>query len=150
MKKTTLSRRTILRGMMGGAATFVALPLLEAMMNDNGDALAGGQPLPKRFMTFFFGNGVRLARFEPPTTGANYTLSEELQPLAAFQDYMTVITGMQNKSSQLITHHEGTVAFNGYDFDYQGGLSSYAGSPTIDQVIADAIGQVSPTLSIQW
>jgi hypothetical protein len=149
MKKMVLNRRAILRGMMGGAATFVALPMLEAMMNANGDALADGNPLPKRFVTWFFGNGVRLARFEPSATGPNFPLSEELQPLAANQSYLNVCTGLQNRCYMQITHHEGMTAFSGYNFQYQGGLSSYSSGPTIDQVIADTIGPVTPIPSIQ-
>ena len=44
MPKFKLSRRHMLRGMMGGTAVAVGLPMLEAMLNSNGTALAGGEP----------------------------------------------------------------------------------------------------------
>jgi hypothetical protein len=57
MRRHALSRRTVLRGMMGGAIAAVALPTLEAMLDSSGTRLASGAPLPQRFMTYFFGNG---------------------------------------------------------------------------------------------
>ena len=51
-----LSRRRLLRGV--GAA--IAVPTLEAMLNGSGLAFADGTPPPRRFVTWFFGNGVRL------------------------------------------------------------------------------------------
>ncbi len=152
MSRFTLSRRAALRGILaGGAATMVGLPMLEAMLNSNGTALANGDQIPQRFVTYFFGNGFILYRFKPAATGPNYPLSEQLAPLAPVQDYCHVITDMDNRCEKTITHHEGMTIFNGYTFDHQGGLTSYAGGPTIDQVIADAIEErvVTPVKSIQ-
>ena len=70
MKPRCLSRRTVLRGLASGAAVSVGLPVLEAMLDTHGRALADGTPLPKRFGVFFWGNGVRLAQFVPSATGA--------------------------------------------------------------------------------
>jgi len=42
------SRRAVLRGMAGGAAVTVGLPLLDLFLNDSGTALAQGGPLPVR------------------------------------------------------------------------------------------------------
>ena len=68
-KKHRLDRRTLLRGTVGGGAFAVGLPLLEAMLTGNGDALAQGAPLPRRFVSWFFGNGVNLDLFEPDAPG---------------------------------------------------------------------------------
>ena len=51
MKRSQLSRRTLLRGAAGGTTVALALPLLEAMLNRNGTALANGAPLPRRMIT---------------------------------------------------------------------------------------------------
>ena len=68
-----LSRRTLLRSALtGGAAVAVGLPAFEAMLNRNGDALADGNPLPKRFGVWFWGNGVRLDRWNPSSTGVGW------------------------------------------------------------------------------
>src|SRR5262245_38450036 len=88
-----LSRRTLLKGL--GAA--VALPTLEAMLNTHGTAYASGGALPKRFATFFFGNGVVLDRWRPSGTGPSWQLSPALVPLSAVKDYVSVVTGYQVK-----------------------------------------------------
>jgi hypothetical protein len=150
MKRFKLNRRTVLRGMLGGSAAMVGLPMLEAMLNDNGTALADGADKPCRFISWFFGNGVRLDRFEPTMTGVGWQASEELAPLAALIDegYVNLVTGMRNRCSMQITHHEGMTAFSGYDFIHDGGLSSRAGGPTIDQRIADKIGTTTAVSSV--
>ena len=76
MKKLQLSRRAVLRGAAGGVFSAIALPTLEAMLDSHGTAYAQGQPFPKRFGVFFWGNGVRLARWNPAQTGADWQLSE--------------------------------------------------------------------------
>lgn len=153
LRNFKLSRRTVLRGLAGGAAVSVALPPLEAMMNANGTAYANGDGLPLRFISFFWGNGVILDRFEPQTTGPGWELTEELAPFAAVKDYVSVLTGLQNRCAQQITHHEGLTAFSGYTFVPAGGpgFSSNFGGPTIDQVIADAIAArvTTPIRSMQ-
>ena len=54
-----LSRRTILRGVMGGAAVGVLLPLLDCFRDDSGTALAAtGQKIPVRFGTWVWGCGL--------------------------------------------------------------------------------------------
>lgn len=153
MSRFVLNRRAALRGILaGGAATVVGLPMLEAMLNSHGTALADGNPIPQRFVTYFFGNGFILPRFVPATTGANYPLSEQLMPLAPVQEYCNVITGMDNRCEETITHHEGMTVFTGYTMVNIQGLSSNAGGPTIDQLVADAIeksGQTTTIKSIQ-
>lgn len=153
LRKFQLSRRTVLRGLAAGAAVSVALPPLEAMMNANGTAYANGEGLPLRFISFFWGNGVILDRFEPSVTGPGWELTEELAPFAAVKDYVSVLTGIQNRCAQQITHHEGMTAFSGYTFTPAGGpgFSSNYGGPTIDQLIADAIAArvTTPIRSMQ-
>lgn len=140
MSRFKLSRRTVLRGMLaGGAATTVGLPMLEAMLNSNGTALADGNAIPQRFVSYFFGNGFILNRFVPMMTGPNYPLSEQLAPLEPVKDYCHVVTGMDNRCEKLITHHEGMTVFTGHTMVNVSGLSSNAGGPTIDQLVADAI-----------
>ena len=61
-----LPRRTFLRGVLvGGASVAVPLPRLACMLNGNGTAYADGKPLPVRFGTWFFGNGIIPERWVP-------------------------------------------------------------------------------------
>jgi hypothetical protein len=149
LDKFKLSRRHLLRGLIGGSAVAIGLPPLEAMMGRSRTAAAGGD-LPKRFISFFFGNGVQLRNFEPGNTGPDWTPSVQLQPFAdaGVKDFVTVCTGMRNRTeSQPITHHEGITVMSGYDYvpSNAGGFASDWGGPTIDQVIAGIIADKTPT-----
>lgn len=155
MKKWRLSRRRMLRGMAGGALTAIALPTLEAMLNDHGTAYAQDMAtLPKRFGVFFWGNGVRLPRFRPSGTGAGYELSEELAPLSGVKDYMSVVTGMNIKSGNERGHHAGAVGIlsaspmipqdpNGAPY------ASTFSAPSIDQVVAAQVGAATRYRSLE-
>ncbi len=147
-RKNTLSRRHVLRGAMYGGTAVVALPLLDIMLNNNGEALADGNEIPKRFVSWFFGNGVLLNRFEPAIVGAGWEPSEQLMPLAAHKDYLNICTGLRNRCDTLITHHEGMTAFNGYTMTEISGLFSKAGGPTIDVLVGDAIQGDAPIHSV--
>jgi hypothetical protein len=118
------------------------------MLDESGEALADGEPLPRRFISFFWGNGVMLDRFEPAATGQTWELSEQLAPFEDVKDYVNVCTGLLNRCENTITHHEGLTAFSGRTFDLRSDLpgfaSDFAGA-TIDQLIADAIMSQTPT-----
>jgi hypothetical protein len=157
-RKFILKRRTFLRGLMGSAAVALALPPLEAMLSSHGDALAGGEPLPKRFVLFFFGNGVRLARFVPTVEGASWELTEELAPLANVRDYCSVLTDFFDPIGLIDLryppHHGGTGGIlSGHPLvvlEAEGKVSTKFGGPSIDQVIASQIGQATylPSLAV--
>jgi hypothetical protein len=154
-RKGALNRRTLLRGaLQGGAVAAIGVPLLEAMLDSHGEALATGAPLPRRFVTWFFGNGVNLNQFEPNMPGsAGYALSPLLQDLTDVKDYLTVCTGLQNRARITQTHHEGLTAFTGYDYINRPDLPGFAsdfGGPTIDQVIADRLEGATPIHSLQF
>lgn len=143
MTKHVLQRRTVLRGMLGGGAVVLGLPLLESMLDRNGEAHADGTEPIRRFVSWFFGNGVYLPNFEPETAGADWTLSPALSPLEPVKDYVNVCTGLWNRSRMLVNHHEGMTVFSGYSIEpFSGGgkpVNSHMGGPTIDQLVADAI-----------
>jgi hypothetical protein len=106
-KRTIISRRAVLRGMVGGGiAVAVPLPRLAGMLNDNGTAYAAGAALPVRFGSWFFGNGIIPSRWVPPKTGvgADWELSEELSPLQAVKPYISVVTGLTIKGPDISPH----------------------------------------------
>ncbi|MFN7147349.1 MAG: DUF1552 domain-containing protein, partial [Myxococcota bacterium] len=85
----------------------------------------------------------------PTGEGAEWTLSEELAPLAAFQDRLTVASGFSTKVDNIAPHWSGAAGLltgqqvAGDDDDW-----TVAG-PTIDQVVADAIGHETLYASMQ-
>src|SRR5262249_8620329 len=141
MRPFRLSRRMLLKG--AGAA--IALPTLEAMLNSSGTAFAQGAPIPKRFATFFFGNGVVLNRWKPTATGPGWQLTEELAPLSNVKSYVNVVSGYKIKIPNLRGHHCGAAGIlSGYPFiALPPGGAPYnpeVGGPSMDQVAAGAIG----------
>lgn len=88
-----ITRRHVLRGLLGGTAVSVALPLLDCFLDGNGTALASGAPLPVRFGTWGWGLGMTEALFVPQRTGASYDLPEEIAALAPVQRHINLFTG---------------------------------------------------------
>lgn len=151
-----LSRRHLLRG--AGAA--LALPTLEAMLNGHGTAYADGTPPPRRFLVWFFGNGVIRSKWTPAQQGASYQLTEELAPLqdAArgidLRGDVSVVSGCDVKTPDLRGHHNGAAALlSGAPFipldPGNAAYSSKFGMKSIDQVAADAIGGTTTFKSLQ-
>jgi hypothetical protein len=141
-KKLTLSRRTLLRGAACGVGAAVGLPLLHAMLNDSGDALAGGGPLPVRFGEFYWGNGVITKFWIPAESGAGWQLTPLLMPLANVKDHLSIVTGTVVYINYAVTGHMGSLQSitSGALGTAQGGLNYAYAAKTMDQVIADKIG----------
>src|ERR1700733_5950274 len=111
MSKHDPSRRRVLRGMLGGGAVTVALPLLNCFLTDNGDAMANGTPIPQRFGTWQWGLGMSEAIFVPKKTGENYDLPPEIQPLAKVQKHINLFTNYKvfKDAAPNLCHHTGWV-----------------------------------------
>lgn len=147
----TISRRTVLRGLLGGAAVSVALPPLEAMMNRNGTAWADGSAFPTRFGLWTWGNGMTPSRFVPASVGegAEWSLSEQLAPLAPVKHRLIVTSGFEVRARNTIPHLSGFGSLlTGLAQIGEEGANTYAG-PTIDQQIAAVIGGETPYRSIE-
>lgn len=143
-RKRRVDRRTVLRGLCSGAAVSVGLPMLEAMLDTHGVALADGSQLPKRFGVFFWGNGVRRAQYIPKTTGS-YELTEALSALSNVKDYVSVVSGYDIKTGNERGHHAGCVGIlSGAPMisqDPKGApYASTFSAPSVDQVVAQAVG----------
>ena len=94
MKTPVFNRRSMLRGVVGGGATVLGLPLLDMFLDGNGTALASGAPLPSRFATFFWGLGLTPTRWEPATEGRDYITPPQLSFLEGdLKKKATVFTG---------------------------------------------------------
>jgi hypothetical protein len=134
-----LKRRTVLRGILtGGAVVTLSLPRLAAMLDGNGLALASGAPLPRRFGTWFFGNGILPAHWIPTATGAGsaWTLSPALAPLLDVKPWLSVVTGLEIKLPNIAAHKSMPAAA------LTGGQSAKdVMLPSIDQLLAPVLGK---------
>ena len=151
--KTTMNRRTLLRGMLGGAAVTLALPPLEAMFDGNGKAHADGTTKPNRFGLWFWGNGIRTEQWIPQGTGNTWVAGAALAPLVGVRDWLHVLTGMEIKSSTY-PHHGGMAGIMTGDVYQQVGttrdtiVSTFA-RPSMDQIAAAALGGMTPYRSLE-
>src|SRR5262245_59459507 len=97
-----VSRREFLKGISAAGVVALPLPPLEAMFDTRGAAYAAdGAPIESRFVLWFNGNGIPEKYWIPTTTGADYTLTPCLAPLAPFRKDAHVITGLDNAAAQL-------------------------------------------------
>ncbi|QQR88573.1 MAG: DUF1552 domain-containing protein [Myxococcales bacterium] len=145
--KTHISRRTLLRGLCGGAAIAVALPPLEAMFNVHGTAYGDGTSI-LRFGVWYFGGGVyqpntsSINEFFPSTTGSNWTPRYQTEPLAdpAIKDKVNILSRLSTTYSgdpgvSHNIHH--TVALSGTGNPGNRLGQGVANAASIDQVIAE-------------
>jgi hypothetical protein len=152
MSISAFPRRKFLRGALSaGGALALPLPLLDSYLNEHGTAWAQGAPLPKRYVTWFFGNGILPPLWVPAATGVGdaWQLSEQLAPLATVKDYLTVVTGLERKAGGE-THWGGAAAsVTGAPPASNFGEAGGAYKPSIDQIVADVIGNDTPYKSLE-
>ncbi|MDQ3032195.1 MAG: DUF1552 domain-containing protein [Myxococcota bacterium] len=142
LKKNALGRRRMLRGVLAGAGVMLALPPLEAMFDGNGVAHADGTPLPVRFGTFFWGNGMRPDQWIPGREGAEWWRdpNEELRPIAEselIRDSVSVLTNFQCRQTGT-AHHTGRAQMLTGTYDQNRGTYGNPTGPSVDYVIAEA------------
>ncbi len=148
-----LPRRTFLRG-AGGVV--VALPILEIMLNGNGNALADGGIVPCRFLVSFDGGALGADGdpvhnlYAPDTVGTNYDLKTATMPLG---DYGGIKSEVTIVSDLRVPYGLDPIPAGGWAADFHiqalgplisgvrnSGTDDYGvNGPTADQVVADAI-----------
>ncbi|PWT83076.1 MAG: hypothetical protein C5B57_07560 [Blastocatellia bacterium] len=143
IKKVSLPRRTVLRGM----GVTVALPLLEAMLPAlTASAQTAANPR-QRFGAVFVPHGERPGYWTPAKTGADFELTPILKPLEPFRDSLTVVselcTPADGHGTTVAAWLTGSVPKKTMAEDVRAGVS-------VDQVIAGQIGQsaVFPSLEL--
>src|SRR5438105_3721258 len=140
--KKSISRRTILRG--AGAA--VALPFLEAMVPAfTPTAQTAANPL-KRFGAVFVPLGERPGYWTPTKVGRDFELTPILKPLEPFRDWMTVVSELCNP---LDGHAVSVAAWLSGAVPFRTIAENVRAGTTIDQVIANKIGQDTPFPSLE-
>lgn len=153
ISKKQIPRRTFLRG----AGVTLALPLLEAMV-PAGTALAqtaAGAP-KSRFVGIFYPHGMAPGYWVPEQEGAlPEKLPYILESLAPLREQTVVLSGMWSKSAEPpegttgSDHWVAAAYLTGIKPKKTAGSDASVGSPTIDQIIAEKIGQETLLPSLQ-
>src|SRR5947207_7026682 len=140
--KKSISRRTILRG--AGAA--VALPFLEAMVQAfTPTAQTTANPL-KRFGAVCVALGERPGYWTPTKVGADFEFTPILKPLEPFRKSMTVISEL---CDPLDGHAVTVAAWLSGSIPFRTIAENVKAGTTVDQVIANKIGQETPLPSLE-
>lgn len=142
--KKHLSRRTVLRS----AGVSIALPLLDAML-PAATALAQTAAAAKPRVAFvYFPHGAVMDHWTPATEGADFVLPQILKPLEAFQNRLTIISGMENKPAIGEPVHAITPG-TWLSCVHPRISQDPFGGVTIDQMIAKHISQDTPLPSLE-
>ena len=138
----------MLRGMAGGAAVAIGLPLLDVFLNEHGTALADGGALPVRFGTWFWGCGMNPDRWQPEKEGPGYDVPVELAALDGLTEHVSVLSGfgvtLDGRANiphwtGVMSTLTGTVPARELDVD----------APTLDTIVARQIGSSTRFRSIE-
>lgn len=150
MSKKHLSRRNLMRGLLGGAAATIALPTFDFMLNGNGNAFADGEALWSRFGLWFFGNGVRNDSWKP-SVGTDWQVGadHELEALIPHKEYVSVVSGLSVKTPRH-AHHSGMSAVcsggpHQKVADVRDTIVSTFKYPSVDQIAAAHYMAETPT-----
>jgi hypothetical protein len=143
-----LTRRTVLRGVVRGAAVSVALPYLDCFLSNDGQAVAAtGQRLPERFGTWIWGCGFIPQKWIPTSTGTDYALPEDLKSLEPYRNKLAILSGFDVKLDGVPNkpHITGCLGLRtGVPVPNES-----VKAPTLDVLISDAIGKGTRFQSIE-
>ena len=154
MSHRPLSRRALLRG-LGGTA--LALPLLDAMRGSG--AYAQAAKPPKRLLVWYTPNGTVPSNFWPSGGERDFTLSPILSPLERHREQLLIVKGVDMLSALKgpgDAHQKGTgqclTATELQEGHFSGDAGSSAGwanGPSVDQVVAQELGQSTRFPSVE-
>jgi Protein of unknown function (DUF1552) len=138
------NRRSLLRGMLGGSAVYMGLPVLDVFLNTNGNAFADGAKLPTRFGTYFWGLGLTDTptggtRWVPKKIGSDFEITPELTSLQNVKSKLSVFSGFR----AIGDGRANLVHWSGHASILSGvapATSTRFDGPSFDTKIADAIG----------
>lgn len=139
-----INRRSLLKGLLGGATVSMGLPMLNLFLNDNGTAYADGSTIPTRFGTYFWGLGLTDTpaggtRWVPQKTGFDYEITPELQAISALKSKVSVFSGFR----AIPDTRPNLVHWSGHASILSGVAPAASGrfdGATLDTRVADAIG----------
>jgi hypothetical protein len=150
--KRHIPRRTFLKS----AGCTLGLPLLDAMLPASVALAASEAATPKpRFVGIFFPHGMAPGYWEPDAEGPLAKLPYILESLQNVKQQTVVMTGLWSKSAEPpegttgSDHWVAAAYLTGIKPRKTAGSDATVGSPTIDQIIAQKIGQETLLPSLQ-
>src|SRR5689334_4744795 len=147
VSKKFLSRRTFLQG----TGVAVSLPLLDAMFPAF-TPLARAQARPRtRFGAIYVPNGAIMEQWIPERVGAGFDFKPILKPIESFKEQMVVVTNLtrSHPGSQVGDHAVSAAGFLTGVWPKRTEAEDVLANTTIDQVVAQQIGQDTPFPSIE-
>src|SRR5215471_12462100 len=145
--KKSLSRRTWLKG--AGAA--VALPFLDSMIPAFTPVAKAAAAPSRRFGVVYVPNGEIMQQFTPATAGTGFAFTPILQPLEPFKDSLVIVTNLtrSHPGSQVGDHAVSAAGFLTGVWPKRTEAEDVLANTTIDQVVAQHIGQDAPLPSLE-
>lgn len=142
IRKMSLSRRTLLRGM----GCTLALPLLDAMVPAlSAIGKTAAKPV-RRFGTVYVPNGMAMQYYLPKAVGTEYEYTPILAPLAPFRDQTLVVSGLHGYWDA--NHAGASTSFLTGSAGNRGEVDVRA-EVSIDQVIAKEFGKETQFASLE-
>lgn len=141
--KKSIPRRTFLRGV--GAA--VALPMLDAMIPAL--ASAAEAKMPVRVGYTYTPNGIIRERFRPVAAGPDYEMTDILMNWKPFRDKLLVLSNLDNGDLETLSGHVGGSSMFLTGMRPNESLSEIRCGRSVDQIIAEKLGQDTPLSSLQ-
>lgn len=145
--KRHIPRRTFLHGM----GVTVALPFLEAMLPAQTPLKKAAAATP-RFTFVYLPHGMILDELTPASEGTNFEITTILTPLESFRQQLHVVSGLeaaQAGDGSGGDHMRSAAAYlSGAPPQRNAGQNAYLAT-TVDQVIAQKIGQETPLPSLE-
>lgn len=149
-----LSRRVVL----GGAGALIALPWLESLAPRAGRrATAAPEPPPLRALFYYLPCGIHMPSWTPASEGPNYEITKILEPLVDanamidLKNDVLVLSGLANNPAKPEgpgDHASGTAGFLTATHVLKS-ETDFLNDISIDQLIADAVGEATPHRSLQ-
>lgn len=146
LKRSSLSRRTVLRG----AGATLALPLLEIMQNRGMAAPPEKAKPPVRAAFFYVPNGVVQRSWHPVDEGHNFTLSPTLKPLEPVREHISLFTKLDRiKVAGTDGHAQAGACWLSSAAPDELSPAGYPLKKTIDQIIAEEAGKHTAFRSLE-
>ncbi|HIE95328.1 MAG TPA: DUF1552 domain-containing protein [Acidobacteria bacterium] len=105
--KKAIPRRTVLRGIGAG----LALPLLDGMVPAFAAIRNSAANPVRRFGVVYVPNGMAMKHWTPDGEGTGFETTRLLDPIAAYRDQMTLLTGLNGVPSNAGVHASAATRF---------------------------------------